>query len=66
MQHDEGGPFDALLLGAFRDFRWDYGWDDAGMILGAVIAGAILWRAIPAALELFAIAETSTDQSLSK
>lgn len=65
MQHDERGLFDALLLGAFRDFRWDYGWDDAGMILGAVITGLILWWLIRVA-DLPSVIETSTDRSLSK
>ncbi|MDP3402467.1 MAG: hypothetical protein Q8S35_00735 [bacterium] len=67
MQHDEGGPVDAMVMRVFRHYesmipdQVEYG---IGIALAVLIVGFILWRVIPAGMDLHAIAETSTDRSL--
>lgn len=67
MQHDEGGPFDALLLGAFRHYLGlvpDQIWYVGSIALAALIVWILWWLLFVA--DLPSVIETSTDRSLSK
>lgn len=67
MHQDEGGLIEALALGAFNHYERmipDQVENGIGAALLCLVIGFILWRLIPAGINLHAIAETSTDQSL--